>query len=549
MSAVPPPYQPSTSFATEASQPIVVAGLPGAELDAEFTGIQETLAALRSRLAEIQRDDGNVRNGVVSLLALSPEAIEVLGSDNLNPRGEWTAETEYAAGDVLGYGEETRLVLTAYTSGVSYGSTDTSNTSVLGSPPDAGYVIRDVFSGDGVEDAFTLSVVPVYDTNVRVYVDGLFTLAGTDWTLSGSIITFAAPPASGTDNIVVETGQVSEVDTVAIPDETITTAKLANLVVTTAKLAALAVTTAKIADAAITAAKIADAVISSAKLADESVTAAKIGAAAVTSAKIAAGAVGSDAIASGAVTTSKIAPSAVATDNLANATITAPKIAADAVETVGIKDGNVTTPKLASAHVTAEKLSGAQSGGAPVFGARAWVTFDGVSTSNNLTGTYNQVSTILTVSVTAHGFRVGDKAFLNFTSGAAPDGLYTVATVTDANTFTVVLSAATTSGNVTLVRRVIKGSGNVSSVVGSATDGVSTINFTIPMPNADYAVSASCISYDDYRLISVASVQAAVGSTWGGPAALKTTSSLSVLAGHPTDVGKAMGEVYVIIYG
>lgn len=45
-----------------------------------------------------------------------------------------------------------------------------------------------------------------------------------------------------------------------------------------------------------------------------------------------------------------------------------------------LQDGDVTTPKLAASAVTAGKLSGAQAGAAPVYGARAWVNFNGAGT-------------------------------------------------------------------------------------------------------------------------------------------------------------------------
>jgi predicted phage tail protein len=62
--------------------------------------------------------------------------------------------------------------------------------------------------------------------------------------------------------------------------------------------------------------------------------------------------------------------------------------------------------------------------------------------------TYSQATTTITVTSTAHGLAVGALVFLDFTTGTATDGTYTVAT-SAANTFTVTRStSATTSGNV-----------------------------------------------------------------------------------------------------
>jgi hypothetical protein len=67
-----------------------------------------------------------------------------------------------------------------------------------------------------------------------------------------------------------------------------------------------------------------------------------------------------------------------------------------------------------------------------------------------LSGTYSRSGTTITVTATAHGMNNGDLIDLDFTSGAATDGVYTVAGAT-ANTFTVASTASgTTSGNVTL---------------------------------------------------------------------------------------------------
>jgi hypothetical protein len=122
------------------------------------------------------------------------------------------------------------------------------------------------------------------------------------------------------------------------------------------------------------------------------------------------------------------------------------------------------------------------------YGCRAWVNFNGTA-NTNLTGTYSQTGTTVTVTITGHGYITGQLAFLDFTTGTAVDGLYTV-TVTDANTFTVTQASRTTSGNVTSVRSSIRGSGNVSSVTDNGT-GLYTINFITAMPDANYSLSGS----------------------------------------------------------
>ena len=66
-------------------------------------------------------------------------------------------------------------------------------------------------------------------------------------------------------------------------------------------------------------------------------------------------------------------------------------------------------------------------------------------------GTYARTSpsTTITVTITGHGLVTGQRVFLDFTSGTARDGAYTITRV-DADTFTCAdVATTTTSGNVT----------------------------------------------------------------------------------------------------
>jgi hypothetical protein len=76
-------------------------------------------------------------------------------------------------------------------------------------------------------------------------------------------------------------------------------------------------------------------------------------------------------------------------------------------------------------------------------------------TTASLSATYTWSANTVTVTSTAHGLRVGEQVYLDFTSGAAtPDGVYTILT-NAANTFTVSLSGSGASGNVTVWARSI----------------------------------------------------------------------------------------------
>jgi hypothetical protein len=71
-------------------------------------------------------------------------------------------------------------------------------------------------------------------------------------------------------------------------------------------------------------------------------------------------------------------------------------------------------------------------------------------TSGNVSVLHSQ-----TITFTAHGLAVGNRVYLDFTTGTGVDGTYTVKTVVDANNYRINLPvSATTSGNVTMQRTI-----------------------------------------------------------------------------------------------
>jgi hypothetical protein len=124
---------------------------------------------------------------------------------------------------------------------------------------------------------------------------------------------------------------------------------------------------------------------------------------------------------------------------------------------------------------------------APVYGCRAWANIDGV-TADDLSGTYSQSGTTVTVTATAHGLIAGNVIYSDITSGTGVDGQYTVDSVTNANTFTYIAGTSlTTSGGITLKRMTIRDSGNISSVTYLGSTGRYVVNFAVAMPDANYA--------------------------------------------------------------
>jgi hypothetical protein len=75
-----------------------------------------------------------------------------------------------------------------------------------------------------------------------------------------------------------------------------------------------------------------------------------------------------------------------------------------------------------------------------------------------------------------------------------------VTQVDDANTFRVTTAASGTSsgGTVAILRRLIRGAGNVSNVTFLNSTGDYVINFATAMPNANYAVSVGGSFFGNY---------------------------------------------------
>ena len=237
-------------------------------------------------------------------------------------------------------------------------------------------------------DVNALDVLPIVDISAsetkKVRAKDLFE-AGATLADSGSI-----------DIIKLNQSSTTKLATVAIADDAITAAKLANdssinygptepaadnfegrghvssttkylkiydgsvyqqVIAPTAGIEDLAVTTGKLAANAVTTAKVDASGLAAAALATDSVITAKIQALAVTEAKIAAGAVTEAKLADDAVTAAKLADDAIATASIIALNVTEAKIAAGAVTEAKIGTGAVTVTKIADTNITYAKLN------------------------------------------------------------------------------------------------------------------------------------------------------------------------------------------------
>jgi hypothetical protein len=171
-------------------------------------------------------------------------------------------------------------------------------------------------------------------------------------------------------------GLIAAVTQGAVPDGSISTAKLADNAVEEDKIKAGAVTAGKLAALAVTTATLAAAAVTAAKLADNAVETAKIKDGAVAEGKVASGAIIASKLGAAAVETAKIKDGAVTTVKLADTAVTEAKLASASVATGKIQNGAVTSDKLAADAnaATATKLATARGIGGASFDGSANVT-------------------------------------------------------------------------------------------------------------------------------------------------------------------------------
>lgn len=169
---------------------------------------------------------------------------------------------------------------------------------------------------------------------------------------------------------------------------------------------------------------------------------------------------------------------------------------------------------------------------------RTWVNFDG--TLSNTTGTYTRSGTTITCTITSHGLTTGQTANLDFTTGGATDGIYVV-TVTNANTFTVedTVSGTITTSNVTMLSRMIRASGNVSSITDNST-GDYTVNFITNMPDTSYAAISSTSGTGTIG-------NNPSGNRWANVSVL-STSQLKILARNEINVAEDHNQLFIGIF-
>lgn len=183
--------------------------LPGVQVDAEYNAIRVTLGQTLANLALIQRDDGRLANQSVGKDTLDPSALALIGLKGFTPKGAWAAATAYSVGDLVDFNDATYVALVTHTSGAVFDNDLAAdkwlliaNAALLNNASAV-----DQFIGNGSQTVFTTTYSYSGNTAAKVYVNGLLRRPGSEYTISGTTVTFtSAPPAPATpgqNNIVV----------------------------------------------------------------------------------------------------------------------------------------------------------------------------------------------------------------------------------------------------------------------------------------------------------------------------------------------------------
>lgn len=110
----PVPYTRKANF-TEAVVANPANPIAPASLDLEFNALLTTLGMAVLNLGLIQRDDGALRNQLVTLDTLSPAVLVALGAGSeWRPRGAWITDQDYLVSDVVTEGTRTLVATEAH---------------------------------------------------------------------------------------------------------------------------------------------------------------------------------------------------------------------------------------------------------------------------------------------------------------------------------------------------------------------------------------------------------------------------------------------------
>lgn len=112
-------YTPSTLFADDETNNAGGRSTVRTDrIDAELANISTSVNELQANQELIQRDDGALRDGVVSPESLSATTAAMFGGSNFTARGTWASGAFYAANDLIEQAGVNYVCLVSHTAGV-----------------------------------------------------------------------------------------------------------------------------------------------------------------------------------------------------------------------------------------------------------------------------------------------------------------------------------------------------------------------------------------------------------------------------------------------
>jgi hypothetical protein len=180
------------------------------------------------------------------------------------------------------------------------------------------------------------------------------------------------------------------------------------------------------------------------------------------------------------------------------------------------------------------------SGTAPYYGARAFAMFSTLLYSN-IAATYSQSGTTVTLTVASHAYQAGHYIYVDMTSGTGVDGLYVVTSVTPTTIVYTAGTSLTTSGSATIQQCSLWNTGgNIANVVYQTT-GVFIINFTTPMPYANYTAMGSAGSNNGAAFSNADDNMISFGQS--GYTGIRTTQSIRGFSTNSAGTGLENGSL------
>lgn len=175
--------------------------LPASNVDTQLDNIATHYNKTVDNLVEIQRSDGKLANSSVHIETFDTASLALIGN-NFTPKGAWVSGTTYAPNDMVEYSGNVYIALEAHTASSAF-STDNAKWQIIANSSistDAATV--ETFTGTGSTSVFTTSVTYQSANNAQVFVNGALVRPTTDYTLSGTTLTFTSgyghPPSSAT---------------------------------------------------------------------------------------------------------------------------------------------------------------------------------------------------------------------------------------------------------------------------------------------------------------------------------------------------------------